>query len=217
MQSFRGDREASVRDSSGNATLISGFFLPGTSKLAGAVGSGIGSTFEDASPATRAAIGAASGAALGLGMSALGLAPAGTLLTVGLSAAAGGIGPLFGPRFSQGFRNMAEDSGKVAVNGLRKMGVPEEKLSDDLARGIGSFPSQFIKEGLRGFVNSDFQLSGLAVGGFVESLELVELFWEQKKGRPSVMVGSTQLPAATPDPNAAVPEAGPQEPPSKPA
>ena len=178
VQAFRGDRAASVRDASGNATLISGLFLPGTSKIAGAVASGIGASLgTKVSPLTQAAV----GAALGLGLSVMGLAPGGMALTIGLSAAAGGLGPLFGPRCSQGFRNMAQDSGAAAVKGLEKLGVPKGKINEDVANGIGSFPSQFLKEGLRGFVNSDFQISGMLVGGAIESLELVELFWEQKK------------------------------------
>ena len=182
VQAFRGDKAASVRDASGNATLISGLFLPGTSKIAGAVASGIGASLgTKVSPLTQAAVGAASGAALGLGLSVMGLAPGGMALTIGLSAAAGGLGPLFGPRFSQGFRNLAQDSGAAAVKGLEKLGVPKGKINEDVANGIGSFPSQFLKEGLRGFVNSDFQISGMLVGGAIESLELVELFWEQKK------------------------------------
>lgn len=180
VQAFRGDKAARVRDASGNATLISGLFLPGTSKIAGAVASGIGASLEDSSPLTQAAVGAVSGAALGAGLSALGLAPAGLALTVSLSAAAGGVGPLFGPRFSQGFRNLASDSGNLAVKGLKKLGL-EKNLNEDVANGIGAFPSQFLKEGLRGFINSDFQISGMLVGGAIESLELVELFWEQKK------------------------------------
>ena len=205
VQSFRGDRTAEVRDASGNATLISGLFLPGTSKIAGAVASGVGASLETASWRTQALVGAATGAALGVGLSALGLSPAGMVTTAVVSAAAGGIGPLFGPRFSQGFRNLAEDSGGWATQGLRKAGVPEEKLSEDVARGIGSFPSQFLKEGLRGFINSDFQVSGMLVGGFVESLELVELFWEQKKKDAvpkvgSAMPGSAAAPSEPPAP-----------------
>lgn len=183
VQAFRGDKAAKVRDASGNATLISGLFLPGTSKIAGAVASGVGASLGASSPWTQAAVGAGTGAALGWGLSAMGMAPGGAALTIGLSALAGGLGPLFGPRFSQGFRNLAQDSGEAAVKGLEKLGVPKGKINEDVAMGIGSFPSQFIKEGLRGFVNSDFQISGMLVGGAVESLELIELFWEQKKGK----------------------------------
>ncbi|MFN8613048.1 MAG: hypothetical protein U0931_36255 [Vulcanimicrobiota bacterium] len=181
VQAFRGDKAARVRDASGNATLISGLFLPGTSKIAGAVASGVGASLENKSPALQSLVGAATGAALGAGLAAMGMAPGGMVLTVGLSAAAGALGPLFGPRFSQGFRNVANDSGRAVVAGLEKAGVPHGKINEDIANGIGAFPSQFLKEGLRGFINSDFQLSGLLVGGAVESLELVELFWEQKK------------------------------------
>jgi len=182
VQAFRGDKAASVRDASGNATLISGLFLPGTSKIAGAVASGVGASLGTKSPLIQSAVGAGTGAALGFGLAAMGLAPGGMALTVGMSALAGGIGPLFGPRFSQGFRNLAQDSGQAAVKGLEKLGVPKGAVNEDVANGIGSFPSQFIKEGLRGFVNSDFQISGMLVGGAVESFELIELFWEQKRG-----------------------------------
>lgn len=179
MQAFRGDKSSRVRDAAGNATLINGLFLPGTSKIAGAIGSGVGASL-DASPWAQAALGAASGAALGFGLSSLGMAPAGMAMTVGLSAAAGGLGPLFGPRFSQGFRNLASDSGNKLLQGLEKAGLAKAEGSHELAKGLGAFPSQFLKEGLRGFINSDFQLSGMLVGGVTESLELVELFWEDK-------------------------------------
>lgn len=180
VQAFRGDKASRVRDASGNATLINGVWLPGTSKIAGALGAGIGASMENASPMAQAGVGALAGAALGTGLVLLGQAPGGPALTIGLSAAAGGLGPLFGPRFSQGFRNLAVDSGNAAVHGLEKLGVPPGKINQDVAMGIGAFPSQFMKEGLRGFINSDMQLSGLLVGGAVESLELIELFWEQK-------------------------------------
>lgn len=199
IQSFRGDKDAAVRDSSGNATLISGLFLPGTSKLAGAVGSGLGACLEDQPVWKRMAAGAVTGAALGGALSAIGMAPAGMGLTVALSALAGGVGPVFGPRFSQGFRNLGNDSGRMANNGLRKLGVPEEKLSEDLANQIGAFPGQFLKEGLRGFINSDMQISGMLVGGAVESFELIELYWEQKRGAKKVQekVAEAQQPPAS--------------------
>ncbi|GMU57031.1 MAG: hypothetical protein AMXMBFR33_61770 [Candidatus Xenobia bacterium] len=181
LHSFRGDKAASVRDASGNATLINGLFLPGTSKLAGAIGSGVGACLEDEPTWKKVAVGAATGAALGGALVALGQAPAGMALTVSLSALAGGVGPMFGPRFSQGFRNLGQDSGRVANQGLRRLGVPEEKLNDELANNIGAFPGQFLKEGLRGFINSDMNVSALFVGGLVESAELIALYAEQKR------------------------------------
>ncbi len=183
VHAFRGDKAARVRDASGNATLINGLFLPGTSKLAGAIGSGVGACLDDAPVWKQVTVGAATGAALGGALAALGQAPAGAALTVGLSALAGGVGPLFGPRFSQGFRNFGLDSGLAANRALRKLGVPEEKLNEELANNIGAFPSQFLKEGLRGFINSDMQVSALFVGGLVESAELIALYAEQKKGQ----------------------------------
>lgn len=183
MHALRGDKASSVRDSSGNATMINGLFLPGTSKLAGAIGSGVGACLEDAPAWKKVAVGAATGAALGAALSALGQAPAGVALTVGLSALAGGTGPLFGPRFSQGFRNFGNDSGRLATQGLRKLGVPEEKLNEEMANNIGAFPSQFLKEGLRSFINSDMQVTATLVGGLVESAELIALYAEQKKGK----------------------------------
>lgn len=183
MHALRGDKAARVRDASGNATMINGLFLPGTSKLAGAIGSGVGACLEEAPAWKQVAVGAATGAALGAALAALGQAPAGAALTVGLSALAGGAGPLFGPRFSQGFRNLGNDSGHLANRGLRRLGVPEEKLNEELANNIGAFPSQFLKEGLRSFINSDMQVSATLVGGLVESAELIALYAEQKSGK----------------------------------
>lgn len=181
VHAFRGDKAARVRDASGNATLINGLFLPGTSKLAGAIGSGVGASLEDAPAWQRVLLGASAGAALGGSLAALGQAPAGAALTIGLSALAGGVGPLFGPRFSQGFRNLGNDSGRLANQGLRKLGVPEEKLNEEMANNLGAFPSQFLKEGLRGFINSDLDFSAMLVGGVVESAELIALYAEQKR------------------------------------
>lgn len=187
MQTLRGDAKSSVRDGSGGATMFTGFFLPGTSKIAGAIASGI--ACKTTSPKAKFLVGLLSGAAIGAMLGAIGFAPGGIIFPAVISAIGGATGPFFGPRFSQFFRNLANDCGKLVVQGLRKLGVSDKAISEKTANVIGAFPSQFIKEGIRGFINSDFQISGLVVGGLTEGLELAHVFLFSKDaqnhhGRP---------------------------------
>ncbi|MBI3924520.1 MAG: hypothetical protein HY319_03185 [Armatimonadetes bacterium] len=184
LQTLRGDRSSRVRDASGGATMLTGLFLPGASKIAGAVASGVGSTAEE--PWKQALIGAAVGAAVGGALGATGLAGAGAFSSpIGaalISAAGGAIGPFLGPRFSQLFRNLANDCGTALAALTARKGIP---LDETHANMVGAFPAQFVKEGVRGFINSDFNVSGLVVGGLMESIELAHLFWASKKPEES--------------------------------
>lgn len=180
LQALRGDKLSRVRDSSGGATMITGLFLPGTAKIAGAVAAGVAGS--EAKPATRALIGACTGAALGAALGALGLAPAGPVLTAVVSAAGGAIGPFFGPRFSQFFRNLGNDCGKAVQRLADKAGLDTDKADPRTMDMLGAFPAQFAKEGLRGLINSDFDIKGMLAGGLSETVEMVHLIWAQKKG-----------------------------------
>lgn len=196
LMSLRGDCNARVRDASGGATMITGLFLPGTSKIAGAVAAGLGASQD--TPLKQAAIGAVVGGALGLALGAAGLASGGALMAGAISAAGGAIGPFFGPRFSQLFRNLANDSGKLMLAGARRLGYDETKISETTANICGSFPAEFAKEGMRSFINSDHSLGAILTGGLMESIELVGIFLRQKKTPPPSPPPATQESPAVP-------------------
>jgi len=200
LMSLRGDRKSQVRDAAGGATMITGLFLPGTIKIAGAVAAGLGASCEK--PWQQAAVGAAVGAGLGFALGAAGIAPGGPIAAAAISGIGGAVGPFFGPRFSQFFRNLANDSGKVAVGGLRKLGVDDSKISEKTANSLGAFPAQFGKEAIRSFINSDHSITAVLAGGLMESIELVHIFWNQK--------GAKDTPAAPP----ATPPGQPAPPPT---
>jgi len=176
LQCLRGDRESNVRDASGGATMLTGLFLPGTTKIAGALGAGIGASCK--STAQKAVVGAAVAGAIGAALGASGLAPGGPLFAGAISAAGGLIGPFWGPRFSQTFRNLANDAG-TALGGVAKR--HDIGVSETTANCLGAFPAQFAKEGIRSFINSDFNPGAIVVSGLLESVELIHIFRNQKQ------------------------------------
>jgi hypothetical protein len=173
LQALRGDPEAEVRDSAGGATMFTGLFLPGTAKIAGAIGAGLGSTARGR--ARQLTLAAATGAALGAALGAAGLAPGGILVPALVNAAGGALGTVIGPRFSQLFRNLANDAGRYLASHSGR------RVSERTATILGAAPAQFLKEGIRGFIDSDFSLRGLLVGGIIETAELVHLTFAQKE------------------------------------
>lgn len=131
FQTVRAHGKSEVRDSGGNATMISaglaGAGIPGLSKIGGGLGAVTAVRLKEKlekieylkdkpklMKAIQAAVGAVSGAASGVILSTLFSPPVGLATVIGFSAAAGAVGPFFGPRFSQFFRNVAEDAGKGA-------------------------------------------------------------------------------------------------------
>lgn len=194
FQTIRAHGEAKIRDSGGNATMISAFFVPGPAKVAGGIGAAMGARFE--SPAAQAAVGAASGAALGAGLAAIGFAPVSVARAALGSAAAGAIGPFVGPRFSQLFRNLAEDIGEGVEKGAQKIGLIDGEMSQKTTNAIGSIPSSFIKEGLRGFQFSDGGLAGFVIGGLMESVQQahIAMFSGEEKPVPPESEGEQQEP-----------------------
>lgn len=179
FQTIRAHGESKIRDSGGNATMISAFFVPGPAKVAGGIGAAMGARME--SKWAQALVGGASGAALGAGLAAIGYAPV-SIATAALgSALAGAAGPFIGPRFSQFFRNLAQDAGRGISNLLVKSGIVEKPLDDKKAGVLGSVPAAFLKEGMRGFQLSDGGLSGFVVGGLMESVQQAQIALFSKK------------------------------------
>jgi hypothetical protein len=179
FQTIRAHGEAKIRDSGGNATMISAFFVPGPAKVAGGIGAAMGARME--SKWAQALVGAASGAALGGALAAIGYAPVSIATAAIGSAVAGAAGPFIGPRFSQFFRNLAQDAGRGISHLLVKTGIVDKPLEDKTAGALGSVPAAFLKEGMRGFQLSDGGLSGFVVGGLMESVQQAQIALFSKK------------------------------------
>lgn len=169
FQTIRAHGEAKIRDSGGNATMVSAFFVPGPSKVAGGIGASFGARME--TPLSQALVGGATGAALGAGLAAIGYAPVSIATAAIGSGLAGAVGPFIGPRFSQFFRNLAADIGKGASKLLVKTGIIDEPLSKKAQAVAGAVPAAFLKEGMRGFQLSDGGLSGFVIGGLMEGAQ----------------------------------------------
>lgn len=181
FQTIRSDGLSKIRDSGGNATMVSAFFVPGPAKMAGGIGAAAGARFQH--PAAQALVGAATGAAMGAGLAAIGFAPVGVAVAAVGSGLAGAVGPFIGPRFSQFFRNLAEDIGKGVSKGLVKIGVMDEPMKDKPANAVGAVPAAFIKEGMRGFQLSDGGLAGFVVGGIMESIQQAHIMFFSGKDK----------------------------------
>lgn len=186
QQLFRGNAYSRIRDSAGNATLLTGLFMPKAFKLSGGIASGLAARVTK-SKAAQMAIGTAGGAAIAAGLCAGGMLPGPMWVPISVSAGAGLIGPIMGPRFSQFFRNLSEDTGKVIGKGLEKM--LGRTVSERVKTAIGAVPSSFGKEGTRGLINTDLDPWGFVIGGFSESLQQAYIFMmsERADGEPSLM------------------------------
>ncbi len=198
FQTIRSDGRSEIRDAGGNATMISAFFIDGPAKVAGGIGAAAGARYEKGWQ--RALIGAGVGAATGAGLAAIGFAPA-TVPVAALGAGlAGAVGPFFGPRFSQFFRNLAEDSGKGMEWVGMRTGLARGPIDEKYRNAMGAVPAAFIKEGLRGFMYSDGGLSGFVIGGAMESVQQAHImFFSEKdaKGKPgdeSVILSKEKCP-----------------------
>lgn len=208
FQTIRAHGASAVRDAGGNATMVSGLALDGPSKLAGGVGAAIGvqarekaeafhenygqkiPLFKELSTETvgklgqgvvGAAVGAGVAAAMVIGfgstMAAIG-SPVSLGTAVAASAGAGLVGPFVGPRFSQFFRNMAEDIGKGASWAYHK--VTGKEMKPKIANATGAVPSAFVKEGIRGSQYMDGGdlksfLIGFGIGGIMESAQQIHI------------------------------------------
>ncbi len=208
FQTIRAHGSSAVRDAGGNATMVSGLALDGPSKLAGGVGAALGvqarekaeefhenygkniPVFKNLKTETvgklgqglvGAAVGAGVAAAMVIGfgstMAAIG-SPVSLGTAVAASAGAGLVGPFVGPRFSQFFRNMAEDIGKGASWAYEK--VTGKELKPKAANAAGAVPSAFVKEGIRGSQYMDGGdlksfLIGFGIGGLMESAQQIHI------------------------------------------
>lgn len=197
FQTIRSDGLSKVRDSGGNATMISAFFVPGPAKMAGGIGAAAGARFK--SPAAQALVGAATGAAVGAGLAAIGFAPVSVAMAAVGSGVAGAVGPFIGPRFSQFFRNLAEDLGDGLTKVAQKVGLVKEEVPDKVANAVGAVPAAFIKEGLRGFQMSDGGLAGFVVGGIMESIQQAHImFFSDHDGKDGAPKAAEPTPSAEP-------------------
>ncbi len=179
FQTIRAHGKAEIRDAGGNATMISAFFIDGPSKVAGGIGAAAGARYEE--PWKKALVGAGVGAGMGAGLAAVGFAPCSVPIAALGAGLAGAVGPFFGPRFSQFFRNLAEDSGKgIEAVGL-KTGLVQTPIDEKYRNAIGAVPAAFIKEGIRGFMYSDGGLAGFVVGGTMESVQQAHIMFFSEK------------------------------------
>lgn len=191
FQTIRAHGESRVRDSGGNATMISAFGVDGPAKLGGGLGAVAGvrlgsqlaeTEFLKDKPKMQklvtAVIGGATGAAAGAVLAQVFNPPGGLATIMAYSAAAGAAGPFIGPRFSQFFRNLAEDIGK----GIEKV-LPTE-VDEKKRNALGSLPASFIKEGIRGYQYSDGGLSGFVLGGIMETVQQAQIALFAKEEKP---------------------------------
>jgi hypothetical protein len=178
FQTIRAHGESKIRDSGGNATMVSAFFVPGPAKVAGGIGASFGARME--SPLQQALVGGATGAALGAGLAAVGYAPVSIATAAIGSGLAGAVGPFIGPRFSQFFRNLAADIGKGTSALLHKTGLIDKPLNEKTQSVAGALPAAFLKEGMRGFQLSDGGLSGFVIGGLMEGAQQAHIAFFSK-------------------------------------
>lgn len=178
METFRGDSKSQTRDGAGTANMISAAFVPGPAKMAGGIGSAIGTRFK--SKIAKAMMGGISAAAIGGVLAAVGFAPVSIPIAVAGCAAAGVAGPFVGPRFSQLFRNLANDIGNGIEKGLKKVGlVKEDKGMGKAKNVVGAIPASIIKEGIRGFALSGGDIGKMVIGSVTESVKQTHMFLNQ--------------------------------------
>ncbi|MCD4783104.1 MAG: hypothetical protein K8T10_04645 [Candidatus Eremiobacteraeota bacterium] len=183
METFRGSSKSETRDGGGNANMISAPFIPGPAKMAGGIGSAIGTRMK--SKTAKSVVGGIAAAAIGGTLAAIGFAPVSIPVAIAACGAAGVLGPIMGPRYSQLFRNLSNDIGKLVGKAAKKIGLVKEGKDMDPNKKniIGAIPSSFVKEGLRGFALSDGNIGKMLLGGVMESIEQAHIFLTQKKGK----------------------------------
>ncbi|MEW6280278.1 MAG: hypothetical protein AB1758_16740 [Candidatus Eremiobacterota bacterium] len=186
FQTIRSHGQSSIRDAGGNATMISAFFMDGPSKIAGGIGAAAGAKCKN--PWAKALMGAAVGAATGATLAAVGFAPVSVTMAAAGCGLAGAVGPFFGPRFSQFFRNVAEDAG-MGIDKVQSS-ITDRPMSEKTRNAVGAVPAAFVKEGLRGFMYSDGGLSGFIIGGTMESIQQAHImFFSQKEEKQNQELG----------------------------
>jgi hypothetical protein len=180
FQAMCSDKLARVRDAAEGGTLLTSLLLPGTAKIAGAIGAGLGVTHER--PVLKAATGALIGAGLGAACAVAGMTGGSVLGSALISGLGGAVGPLIGPRIAQFFRNFANDTGKLVMKGLEKTPL-HGRLDERKANCLGAYPATVIREGIMGMAEADFSLVGLATASITESAEMIWTFLRSENGK----------------------------------
>lgn len=181
LGTFRGSSNADTRDSAGSANMLAAPFIPGPGKLSAGIGSAVGSRME--SKTAKSIMGGITAAAIGGILAAIGFAPVSIPVAIVAAGAAGVLGPHFGPRYSQLFRNLANDIGNVVEKGAKKIGLMKDDKENSKANNVvGSIPSSFVKEGIKGFALSDGNIPKMLIAGVLESIKQANIFLTQKTG-----------------------------------
>lgn len=197
---FRGNQSSRVRDSAGNASMLAGPFLHGPGKVAAGLGAATAQRIGGP-PLGQAAIAGVMAGAIGASLGYVGftqLGPIGSGLVCGV---AGGLGPSFGPRFSQFFRNASLELGDVIVSGAEKVGLMKTPPSRPVINAMGAVPSSFVKEGVRGCILADLSLKAFILGGIAESIQQMDIFLHERNadGKSTAAPGgSTPSTSASP-------------------
>ncbi|MBI2251803.1 MAG: hypothetical protein HYU63_03475 [Armatimonadetes bacterium] len=176
---FRGEAKSIVRDSGGGAVMLDGLFMPGVSKVAGGIASAIASKYANSNK-NKLILGAISGAILGGVLAASGFVPLGAGLGSIICALSGGLGPFFGPRFSQFFRNLSQDCGKLLVRAADNLKIIKKNLPEKTVNSTGAFPACFLKEGIRTYIYSNGSLGAIIVSALTETIEQIHIFLTSK-------------------------------------
>lgn len=178
---FRGNRRSRIRDSAGNAAMLAGPFMHGPSKVAAGLGAATAQRIGG-SASRQILVGAVVAGGLGAALGAVGYAPLGVLGTGLVCGAAGAIGPFFGPRFSQFWRNSSLSMGDHMVSGAKHLGVVKKAPSRRMTNAVGAIPSSFMKEGVRGAILADLSVSAFFLGGIAESIQQMDIFLHSREG-----------------------------------
>ncbi|MDQ7826445.1 MAG: hypothetical protein RDV48_26825 [Candidatus Eremiobacteraeota bacterium] len=177
FQVFRGSANSKVRDAAGNTCMLSAPFISGPSKITAGLGAAVSERWVETDKTwLKSLVSGATAAAFGAGLCAIGLSPVGLGTAVAVNAAAGALGPIVGPRFSQFFRNLSNKMGDAADKAGRKLGVIKKPLTEKSKNLVGAMPSSFMKEGLRTFALSDGSVGAIALAGLLETLETLHIF-----------------------------------------
>lgn len=195
---YRGHSLSRVRDACGNSAMLAGPFIHGPAKVACGIAAATALRISD-KPHVQMLVGAGLGAALGGALGAVGFGPLGPLWGAVVSGAAAGIGTRFGPRFSQFFRNTTLHFGDAVDNGAQKVGLTDTPMSRRTRNMIGTLPSSFIKEGVRGAILADLNPLAFVLGGISETIQQMDIFWHEKDSegdQPITPVSTASNPAA---------------------
>lgn len=181
---FRGNTHSETRDAASGANILNAPFVHGPLKLAAAIGAATGTKVE--SKIGKAIVGGAVSAVIGSAIALGGFSPVSVPVAAIASFCAGALGPFFGPRFSQFFRNLSNDIG-IAIGKLEKKLGFKKETDPTYLNMIGAVPSSLIKEGLRTYALSDGKAFNTIFACIGESFKQSYIFYKQikeKEGAP---------------------------------